>query len=107
EQAALALGEVRAPWGVDVLRGAWKTTRDADLCRTFLLSIAMIRTQPGIEFLLSIVREGLGRDACDAVDALAVLRDDPAVRESLLGLVHRRDDAGIEEAVRKAFGASS
>jgi HEAT repeat protein len=104
EQAALALGEVRAPWGVDVLHDAWKATRDADLRRTFLLSIAMIRTPPGIELLLSLVREGLGRDACDAVDALAVLRDDPAVRESLLGLVRRRDDAGVEDAVRKAFG---
>lgn len=107
EQAALALGEVRAAWGVDVLRAAWAATRDADLRRTFLLSIAMIRTHAGIEFLLSVVRERLGRDACDAVAALAVLRDDPTVRTTVLALGRERDDVDVERAIHEAFGASS
>jgi HEAT repeat protein len=107
EQAALALGETRAAWGVDVLGGAWSRTRDADLRRTFLLSIAMIRTQAGIEFLLELVRDGLGRDAHDAVEALAVLRDDPAVRACLVALVRARGDADLDAVVRETFAAPS
>jgi hypothetical protein len=104
EQAALALGEARAIWGVDVLRSAWRGTRDVELRPSFLLSIAMIRSQDGVDFLLSLVREGLGRDARDAVAALGVLRDDPAVRGRVVDLARERGDADVGEAVHKEFG---
>jgi HEAT repeat protein len=106
EQAALALGETRATWGVQVLRTAWSGTRDGDLRATFLLSVAMIRSQDGIEFLLRLVGDGLGRDARDAVEALGVLCDDPGVCARVVQAARERGDVAVGEAVRKVFGAA-
>ncbi|MGC9350097.1 MAG: HEAT repeat domain-containing protein [Anaerolineae bacterium] len=78
EAAAVALGESRLVQAFPFLETAWEDTRDADLRRTFLLAIALLRQDRATDFLISLVREG-GPDGEDALGALRMYQDDLGV----------------------------
>jgi len=91
DAAAIALGESRSDAALDLLRDWWQRSTRPPLRRTALLGIAMQRREPAIAFLLSIVADGNGPDARDALAALAVHRDDDAIRRRVLAAAERAD----------------
>ena len=73
---ALALGELRLPEAFEPLRRWWERSRDVEQRRTGLLAIAMLRHDEPLDFLLSLVAEGITRDAKDAIAALSLYQKD-------------------------------
>ncbi len=103
EMAAVALGASRQLEALPVLRAWWERTREADLRRTALLAIAMLRHEDALGFLLSLVGEGAGPDARDSITALATYRHDDTLRARVEAAVTRRSDVDLRPALAKAF----
>jgi len=103
EAAALALGGSRLPEAFEVLREWWQRTVSVELRHTALLAIAMLRRDQPLEFLLSLVAEGSGLDARDAIAALGLYRHDDALRERVVDMVRRRKDVDLKKALAEAF----
>jgi HEAT repeat protein len=83
EAAALALGDSRVESALPVLRGAFEHGRDRALGRTLLLSIALLRRENAIDYLLGLVRNGEEQTSADAVAALAMYEHDPNMHERI------------------------
>ena len=103
ETAALAIGESRLSQAVGVLREWWERTVDAELRRTALLAIAMLRHGESIEFLLSLVRDAPLSAARDAIAALGLYRHDDVVRERVLNVARERDDVDLSGTFAEAL----
>jgi len=101
--AALALGGSRLPEAFEILRSWWTRTISAELRRTALLAIAMLRRDPPLDFLLSLVSDGNALDARDAIAALGLYRHDDALRERVADVVKRRRDVDLRKALAEAF----
>ncbi|MEC4814927.1 MAG: hypothetical protein SAK29_16850 [Scytonema sp. PMC 1069.18] len=76
ELAALALGESRLYEAFHTLKTWWERTRNAELRRTGLLAIAMLRHDEAFEFLISLIHDDKSTDAKDAIAALSLYRED-------------------------------
>jgi hypothetical protein len=61
------------------LETAWEDAADAELRRTFLLGIALLRQERAIDFLLRLVAEGGHTRSQEALEALAVYREDSSI----------------------------
>jgi ribosomal protein S11 len=96
EAAALALGEARPEGAYEVLASALEAGQPEP--STTLLALATLRSQPAIELLLSVVVEGPGHLAREAMRALAAYRED----EGLVERVREATERGSPE-VAKAF----
>ncbi len=103
EAAAIALGGSRLAAAFAILREWWQRTASVELRRTALLAIAMLRRDQPLEFLLSLVAEGNGMDARDAVAALGLYGHDDALRERVAAIVKRRKDVDLRDALAAAF----
>jgi HEAT repeat protein len=103
ERAALALGESRLAAAFPVLREAWEQTAQAERRRVLLLSMAMVRLDEAVEFLMGRVAEDREPAAADALAALALYGRDEAVRKRVEELVARRASAGLREAFEREF----
>jgi len=90
ERAALALGESRLPAAFPLLCQAWEQTAQAARRRTLLLSIALLRLDEAVEFLLARVAEDRDAAAGDALAALALYGRDESVRKRVEELVGKR-----------------
>ena len=90
ERAALALGESHLPAAFSVLRNAWEQTAQAARRRTLLLSIAMLRLDEAVAFLLARVAEDREAAATDALAALALYGRDESVRKRVEEIVGKR-----------------
>ena len=95
----MALGESRRPGALPVLRAWWERTPSPDLRRTALLAVALLRTEAAHVFLLDVVATAPGHDARDAVAALAVFRDDEALRQRVVAAARTRDDTALRTAL--------
>lgn len=84
EAAALALGTARVAPALPVLVDWWERTLDPALRRVALVSIGLLRTAEAVDFLLERVRTDAEGPASDAVEALAVVAHDPAVRARIV-----------------------
>ncbi|MCZ6464558.1 MAG: HEAT repeat domain-containing protein [Proteobacteria bacterium] len=104
EAAALGLGESRHPEAFPVLRGWWERTVDPDLARAALTSIAVLRLEETLDFLLEMVAREPGPLARDALAALGVHRDDESLAERVRQTAQARDDLDLGPAVQEAFG---
>src|SRR5690606_32163374 len=62
----------------------WERTLDPALRRVALVSIGLLRTAEAVDFLLERVRTDAEGPASDAVEALAVVAHDPAVRARIV-----------------------
>ena len=102
ERAALALGESRLAPAFPVLRQAWGETAQRERKRTLLLSIAMLRLDEAVEFLLARLAEDFEPAAADAVAALALYSRDESVRKLVEEIVGRR--AGLRAVFEREFG---
>lgn len=103
ERAALALGESHLPAAFPVLREAWVETAQAARRRTLLLSIAMLRLDEAVEFLLTRVAEDRDAAAGDALAALAMYGRDEAVRKRLDEIVGKRASAALQGVFAREF----
>ena len=99
ELVAMALGESRRAGALPVLRAWWERTPSSELRRTALLAIALLRTEAAHAFLLEVITTAPGHDARDAVAALAVFRDDEALRQRVVAAARTRDDAALRAAL--------
>jgi hypothetical protein len=68
-EAALSLGESRAPEALEILKRQLEQPNSRDIRRAVLTAIALTRLREGTDFLLSLVRRD-GRGAADARQAL-------------------------------------
>ncbi|HLT37776.1 MAG TPA: hypothetical protein VK034_15900 [Enhygromyxa sp.] len=105
EAAALALGQARPNGGLDVLRELAERSF-GDLRKIALLSISMLRSEAGWEYLLGLVTEAAPPLARDAIEALAVYRELPSLAERVRHAVERRTQARelVDAAVVELFG---
>jgi hypothetical protein len=76
--AAVALGESHLVQAFPFLETAWEDALGADLKKTLLLSIALLRHERALEFLVSLLASG-GQSGKDALEALGMYRDDERI----------------------------
>lgn len=104
EAAALALGGARLPAALPLLSAWWERTFDAELRRTALLAIAMLKTDAALDHLLGLVADAAMPHAAAAVAALGLYRHDPRLRARVAAALTSRRDAGLDRAFRETFG---
>ena len=103
ERAALALGESRLAAAFPILREAWVGTAQASRRRTLLLSIAMLRLDEAVEFLISRVAEDREAAAGDALAALGLYGRDETVRRRVEEIVGDRGSTGLRAVFEREF----
>lgn len=106
EAAALALGSSRRPEALPVLRAHWENHIEDAPRRTALLAIAMLKIDPALDFLFSLIAEATGPTARMAIAALALHKYDDALVERVRRAAAARDDVDLEDAVRQEFRTS-
>jgi hypothetical protein len=102
EAAALALGESRLAEAFEALRDRYTRGLSRDLGRTVLLAIGMLRRDEAVEFLISLVQKGATESARDALTALRVYRDNPAIRERIVRAAAARPE--LTEWLSRSIG---
>jgi HEAT repeat protein len=106
EAAALALGASRLPGALAPLRAAWEACVDPNLSRVLLTAIASMRSDESLAFLLGVVGTQPGPLAREAIDALAIFRDDEHLAARVRATASARRDLDLGAALREAFGAA-
>jgi hypothetical protein len=104
EQAALALGESRLAAAFDVLRAAWERGGAQEQRRTLLVAIAMLRSDPALQFLLERLGAESGPVAADALAGLAFYARDEAVLGRVEAIIRERGDSALEAVFAREFG---
>ncbi len=105
EAAAMALGESRLEEAFAPLAERYRRGADRRLEQTLLIAISMLRREPGLEYLLSLVKDGNQGRAIQAISALAIHRRDNAVREQTAAALARRGDGGqLRSVFEREFG---
>ena len=90
ELVALVMGEARLSAAFPILQAWWKRTSEPDLRQTGLLAIAMLRQDPPLQFLLSLIEDGTDQAARDAIAALDLYRHDPQVWRQVQAIAKKR-----------------
>lgn len=103
EQAALALGESRLEAAFGVLRAAWERGGATEQRRTLLVAIAMLRSDPALEFLLERLGTESGPVAADALAGLAFYARDEAVLARVEAIIRERGDQALEAVFAREF----
>lgn len=103
EAALLALGSSRLPAAFDVLRDKWERSAGGPLRKVVLLSIAMIRSDAAIEFLLILLAECSPAIAKDVLAALALFRNNENTRSRIEVVVKRRNEDSLNELFAQEF----
>jgi len=88
--AALALGESRQAEALPALREAWQRP-DPPFRRVLALSIAMLRREEGVEFLLDRLREEPEHSAAGALIALALYAGDETIHGRVREILEQRN----------------
>lgn len=91
EQAALSLGVSRLPGTIDVLKNAYLKYRDTRPIEPFLRAISASRLEPGIEYLLDLIRNGPESDMRYAVRALELHKNSPEITQRVQEAIESRD----------------
>lgn len=95
EMAVLALGESRIQTSFPILKQWWEKTRDAELRRSALLAIAMLRHDEALAFLLGLITEGKIPDAKDAIATLELYRQDGSLWQRVCEAIEQRGDTNL------------
>jgi HEAT repeat protein len=103
EQAALALGESRLAAAFDLLREAWERGGAAEQRRTLLIAIAMLRSDPALQFLLERLTTESGPVAADALAGLAFYARDEAVLARVEAIIRQRGDQALDAVFTREF----
>ncbi len=89
QAAAVALGESQLVQAFPFLETAWEDARDGELREVLLLSIALLRHERALGFLLSLLEKG-GRAADEALAALGMYREDERVWRRVEAILDRQ-----------------
>ena len=103
EAAALALAESHLPAAFPWLCQAWERTAQAARRRTLLLSIALLRLDEAVEFLLARVADDRDAAAGDALAALAIYGRDESMRKRVEEIVDKRGSAALKGVFEREF----
>jgi HEAT repeat protein len=102
QEAALALGSSRLPAAVAELKRALADARDAGFRETLLRALSLSREPDALELLLDLVKTARLSEATAAVEALAIHRATPEVRDTVAEAVKDRPRE-LQEQFRKLF----
>jgi HEAT repeat protein len=83
EAAILALGASRRADAVDWLKERFQGVAHLETRQCILLSLATSRTEPAIEFLLGVIRDGSPQTSAMAVSAMEINRADRRIHEEV------------------------
>jgi HEAT repeat protein len=103
EAAALALGESRYPQALEVLKGSWERSRGSpgshgkSFRRVLLVAMALLRTGPATEFLVSLVSGESTESAQGALSALGPFLYNDELRERVRAVVAAKEDSSLLE----------
>ena len=100
ELAAIALSEARIPGTLEAIKQQWKGTRTAELRQSFLLSIAILRVDEAIAFLIDLVARGNPQDAKDALIALDIYRQTTEIWQQIMKAAKQRGDEALSQLIR-------
>lgn len=103
EAALLAIGSSHLPQAFPLLKEKWLSGVSISLHRIMLLSIAMVRSEEAIAFLIAVLETCRAQTANDVLTALAIFRENEKVRTSVEAAVSRRNDRTLAEAFRSQF----
>jgi len=104
EAAAIALGESRLETAFAVLAQAVQKQHNAHCRQVLFTSIALLRRNDAMDYLLSAIAKEPEPMAVDAVEALAIYdRDEQLVRRIRQAVAHR-GSVKLRQAAEKAFG---
>lgn len=92
EAAVLALGGSRLPQALPLLIEMRSVAGEPTLRRATLTAIATLGSDEAFDFLLEMLSEAAPGDAADALDALALFRDDERRRRKVERVLRRRTD---------------
>ena len=70
DEAAFALGSSRLPQGIYALIDVWSRSSDREFRGVIIRALGSSRQTAAIEFLLELIRTGLGQEAAAAIEAL-------------------------------------
>jgi HEAT repeat protein len=100
--AALSLGRTRDAKALDYLAARWRRGADRDFQRDLLISVALLRNEPAIAFLLALL-DSDANTAHDALLALSHLQVVPQVRERVEAAVKRLGSESLREVFDRHF----
>ncbi len=105
EMAALAIGEAKVVGGFVILEAFWQRIRTrqlqfAELNRSVLLAIAMLRSPEAIKFLKGMLREQPVPEAIAALEALRIYQSDRNLWEQVEMLVEGRGEPQLLQALQ-------
>jgi len=103
EGAALAIGESRRPEGLEILKKHLPKTEPGSLQNVVLLAIAITRLPAGVDFLLELLAGEDAEMAAGALQALAIHRHNPTLRERIAAVVGKKTNAALREQFEKGF----
>ncbi len=92
EAAAVALGESQLVQALPFLETAWEDAVDRELRRTFLLGIALLRQERAIDFLLKLIAERDQARSQEALEALAIYREDSSIWARVEAVLDNQDE---------------
>ena len=95
DEAALAIGSSRQPAAADLLIESWNNTLDAEFRSVLVRAISASRAEKGLEFLLSLVREGARPQAQSALDALQLHQDSNDIHDRTEQAIAQRQREGL------------
>jgi HEAT repeat protein len=90
DEAALALGASRLPAAAAALIDVWRRTRFAEFRAVLLRALSASREESALAFLLNLVKDGDGRDAAEAREALELHKDSPELRQRIAEALRAR-----------------
>jgi len=95
DEAALAIGSSRQPGAADLLITEWNNTMNASFRSVLLRAISSSRAETGLEFLLSLIREGPRLPAQSALDALQLHSESADIQERTEKAIQQRQRDGL------------
>jgi hypothetical protein len=101
-EAALAIAGARSPEAAECLLSHWDRHINPDTRQRLLLPLAMLRHPRAIDKLLAVIADAPAPMACAAIEAMALYRNDQALRPRLLAAAEGRDRA-VTDAARRVF----
>lgn len=90
EYVALILAESHHPAALELLNAWWRRAQDRHLRQMGLFAIAMLRTDPAVHVLLTVISDESEADARDALAALESYRQDPHLWGQVIDRVKTR-----------------
>ena len=103
ETALLALGKSRRAEAFDVLQTFWKGRQRSDLQETTLVAMALLRFAAATDFLLALLTDASEATARQALSALATLKYDERVCQSVAKALARREIDALQVLFNETF----